>query len=129
MTENAVYWLARHELSPAQIKAIQVLHGEDVIIVRDGEPYANLHVFRGRLATYHRQGGFSYFVAPAHYAIAATELGIAFGLFENHPAKRADGSFGLAAVWHFLPGHGIKKVWENPDPLSDQGEALVPNGR
>ena len=43
---------------------------------------------------------------------------------ENHPGKRAYGQFGLAAVYHVGNGK-LEKVWVNPDPTSDQGEALI----
>jgi hypothetical protein len=59
-----------------------------------------------------------------HYVTAALR-GLRFGVFENHPRKRQDGSFGLAAVYHVASG-SIEAVWRNPDPTSDLGEALIP---
>ena len=50
---------------------------------------------------------------------------LAVTVFENHPQKRQDGSFGLRAVYH-VNGRELRKVWENTDPLGDQGEALMP---
>ena len=124
--EMKVYWLARHDLSPAQQVAIRALHGDDVEVIKDPVSLTGAD----GLAEYIRSkfDGFVYAVAGAvHYITAALE-GLRFGVFENHPQKRVDGSFGLAAVyWVNYPETGkVTRVWVNPDPLSDQGEPLVP---
>jgi len=117
-----IYWVSRHNLSPAQQAAIRALHGK-VEVIKDPVE------FRGPegLAEYIRNhpDGFVYAVAGAAHYIYAALSGCSFGVFENHPQKRADGSFGLAAVYH-VEGGQIRKVWVNPDPLSDEGEPLVP---
>lgn len=117
-----IYWLSRHELSPAQRKAIRDLHGEDAEVVKDpvtfGVPEA--------LVDYILQhaDGFVYVVAAAPHYISAALASCPFGVFENHPGKRQDGNFGLAAVYHVGDGM-LKKVWVNSDPESDEGETLV----
>lgn len=124
-----VYWLSRHQLSPAQLRAIKDLHGEDVEIVH--EPIT-LEGDNGLLsAITERSDGFIYAVAGAHHIlVAATCLGCRFGVFANHPAKRTDGQFGLAAVYHVFTNtdahQDVHKVWVNSDPESDEGEALIP---
>lgn len=117
-----VYWVSRHDLSPAQMQAIKALHGEDVQVVKEAMVFDNTE----GLADYIRNhaDGFVYAVAGAPHYLAAALAGFRFGVFENHPAKRQDGSFGLKAVYH-VDG-SLKKVWVNPDPLSDSGEALSP---
>lgn len=125
---NKVYWLSRHDLSPAQLQAIKDLHGADVEIVKDPVVFANIV----GLADYimgHRDG-FIYAVAGAPHYLMAALTGLSFGVFENHPAKRTDGTFGLAAVHHVDgPQSVLKTVWVNHDPASDQGEALIPVSR
>ena len=74
-----------------------------------------------------RPDSFVYAVAGAPHYITAALAGLRFGVFENHPQKRQDGTFGLAAVYH-VDG-SLKKVWVNPDPTSDEGEALIPVAR
>ena len=142
-----IYWLSRHDLSPAQMSAIRDLHGEDAEVVKDPVVFSNTD----GLADYIRShaDGFVYAVAGAPHYIAAALVGLRFGVFENHPQKRQDGSFGLAAVYHvdveivhhdgrvcdYLPltrasiRGSLKKVWVNPDPMSDRGEALIPVAR
>jgi len=155
-----IYWVSRHDMSPAQIKAVKALHGEDAEIVKDPVVLAGADGLKKYLES-HRDG-FVYAVAGAvHYLTAALEGGNGFGIFENHPARRQDGSFGLAAVYHLkvwsaldggdwlynqdtgirpLPTSGpyicapsvllrLEKVWENPDPMSDEGEKLIPVAR
>ena len=126
-----IHWVSRHELSPAQIGALKALHGEDAII----EHHKDV-VFEGQsglsswLEANVGDDEFAYVVAGAPHLLTAALDGYDFGVFENHPGKRADGQFGLAAVYHVRwPYEGlaeITKVWVNPDPESDQGEALVP---
>ena len=117
-----IYWVSRHELSPAQVRAIHDLHGEDAEVIRDpvvfAEPDGLQHYIVQHL------DGFVYAVAGAPHYIAAALGHCRFGVFENHPARRQDGSFGLAAVYH-VDGL-MKKVWVNADPASDTGEALIP---
>ena len=118
-----VYWVSRHELSAGQQRALRDLHGTDVEMKKDPVQFGD---YMG-LADYIRghPDGFVYTVAGApHYLHAALE-GERFGVFENHPQKRQDGSFGLRAVYH-VNGRELRKVWENTDPLGDQGEALMP---
>jgi hypothetical protein len=117
-----IYWLSRHDLSPAQQRAIRDLHGEEAEIIKDPVSLTGAD----GLAEYIRShsDGFVYAVAGAVHYITAALAGLRFGVFENHPQKRVDGSFGLAAVYHI--GGKITKVYANPDPMSDQGESLVP---
>lgn len=120
-----IYWLSRHDLSPAQVQAIKDLHGEAVEIIKDPVVLSGME----GLADYIRQhDGFVYAVAGAPHYINAALGGFSFGVFENHPAKRQDGSFGLAAVYQIGDGK-LTKVWVNPDPASDKGEALIPISR
>lgn len=118
-----VLWLSRHDLSPAQVSAIRALHGENAEIVKDPVVFSDTE----GLAEYIRShsDGFVYAVAGAPHYILAAAAGLHFGMFENHPQKRQDGTFGLAAVYHYGDS-SLKKVWVNPDPASDQGEALIP---
>ena len=121
--EKLIYWLSRHDLSPAQEVAIRALHGEDAEVVKDPISFTN----QDGLVDYVRQhgNGFVYAVAGASHYIAAALAGCRFGVFENHPQKRQDGTFGLAAVYHVGDGK-LMKIWVNPDPASDKGEALIP---
>lgn len=118
-----IYWLSRHDLSPAQVRAIRDLHGEDAEVVKDAVVFADANALAGYITAH--EDGFVYAVAGAPHYIAAALAGCRFGVFENHPARRQDGSFGLAAVYHVGDG-AQKKVWVNPDPASDTGEALIP---
>ncbi len=120
-----VFWTSRHDLSPAQVSAIRALHGDDAEVVKDPVVFSNTD----GLADYIRNhaDSFVYAVAGAPHYITAALAGLKFGVFENHPQKRQDGSFGLAAVYH-VDG-SLKKVWVNPDPTSDKGEALIPVAR
>ena len=120
-----IFWLSRHDLSPAQVSAIHSLHGEDAEVVKDPVVFENTT----GLADYIRNhaDSFVYAVAGAPHYIAAALAGLRFGVFENHPQKRQDGTFGLAAVYH-VDG-SLKKVWVNQDPTSDTGEALIPVAR
>jgi len=121
---NKVYWVSRHDLSPAQDSAIRDLHGEDAEVVKDPVVFSSVEGLADYIGSH---DGFVYAVAGApHYLHAALES-CKFGVFENHPARRQDGTFGLAAVYH-VEG-SLKKVWVNPDPASDQGEALIPVAR
>lgn len=116
-----VYWVSRHDLSMAQVQALSDLHGDTAEIIKDPAVFNSTN----GLCDYIRKhkDGFVYAVAGAPHYIAATLAGLRFGVFENHPKKREDGSFGLAAVYH-VDG-SLKKVWVNSDPMSDRGEALV----
>lgn len=118
-----VYWVSRHDLSPAQVRAIQALHGQDAQIIKDPVVFEDS---RG-LLEYVREhlDGIVYAVAGAPHYIEAALNGGCFGIFENHPAKRADGTFGLKAVYHVVDRY-LERVWENPDPLNDEGEKLAP---
>jgi hypothetical protein len=124
-TETAtVFWLSRHNLSPAQVRALRGLHGKDVRIETASPVFESADgladVIRASPAAW------VYAVAgPTHYLVAAL-AGLRFGVFENHPQKRADGTFGLQAVYHIVDRQ-ITRVWENPDPLSDEGERLYPS--
>lgn len=118
-----VYWLSRHDLSPAQVRAVRDLHGEGAEVVKEPVVFSNTD----GLADYIRShsDGFIYAVAGTVHYITAALANLRFGVFENHPQKRIDGSFGLAAVYHIGDGK-IVKVYANPDPLSDVGESLIP---
>lgn len=117
-----IYWLSRHALSPGQNKALADLHGEvevtQVPVNFDGDEGL------ARFVAEHRDG-FVYAVATAVQYMTAMTRGTPFGLFVNHPAKRADSTFGLAAVYH-VSGNSITRMWSNPDPASDTGEKLTP---
>lgn len=118
-----VYWLSRHDLSPAQVQAVHDLHGEDVEIVKDPVVFSNLEGLTNYINNH--SDGFVYAVAGAPHYVHAALSGVHFGVFENHPQKRQDGTFGLSAVYHVGDGK-ITKVWVNPDPESDTGESLTP---
>lgn len=108
------------------MQAIRDLHGADAEVVKDP---VTLKGDDG-LADYVREqsDGFVYAVAGASHYLAAGLAGLRFGVMANHPAKRMDGSFGLASVyWANYPVAGKgQTVWLNPDPTSDTGEALIP---
>jgi hypothetical protein len=106
-------------MSPAQLAAVRALHGDLEV---SKEPV--VFTATDGLADYilANPDDFIYAVAGAAHYLSAAFHGLRFGVFENHPQKRADGSFGLAAVYH-VDG-SLKKVWVNPDPLGEQGEAL-----
>ncbi|MDO8436180.1 MAG: hypothetical protein Q7S82_02225 [bacterium] len=127
--EMMVFWLSRHDLSPAQLQAIRDLHGEDAEVLKDPVVFNSID----GLAEYIRNHlfGFVYAVASGPHYIATALSGFHFGVFENHPQKRQDGSFGLSAVYHVNVNDSsqIEKVWMNPDPTSDKGEALIPVAR
>lgn len=120
---NKVYFVTRHEASPGQVNALKALHGQDVELLLDP------HVFQGvdGLEKYIREhaDGFVYAVAGAPHYLHAALHGAEFGVFENHPGKRLDGQFGLAAVYQVRGGQ-LEKVFTNSDPGSDFGEALIP---
>lgn len=118
-----VYWVSRHEMSPAQVQAMKDLHGREVEIIQDP---VTLEGQRG-LAEYIRghSDGFVYAVASNVHLVTAALENLRFGVFENHHGGRAQGIFSLAAVYHF-ENQKIDMVWENPDPESDEGESLTP---
>lgn len=132
-----MYWVSRHNLSPAQRRAIEDLHGE-VYIIHDPVTFSD---YTG-LAEYidRHPDGFVYAVAGASHYLHAMANNCKFGVFENHHEKRADGQFGLSAVYHTgsrwwnqydCPSEAVEtptfsKVWNNPDPDSDSGETLIP---
>ena len=120
---NKIFWVSRHDLSAAQLQAIKELHGDDAVVTKDPV------VFNGivDLETYIREhsDGFVYVVAGAAHYIHAAFAGCTFGIFENHPQKRHDGTFGLSSVYH-VGNNQIVKAWINPDPMGDEGEALIP---
>lgn len=100
---------------------MRTLHGVYVEIVKD----PTVFVTTDGLADYVREhgDGFVYAVADVPFCIAAALARLRFGVFVHHPAQR-DGSCTLAGVYHI--GHGsISRVWFNPNPASDQGEALT----
>lgn len=130
---NKVYWLSRHQLSPAQQQALKDIWGEDVEVVHEDVTFDENYSLNQAIAD--RKDGFVYAVAPVISLIYAYAWYNDFGIFENDPKKRADGAFGLKAVWHFRANEdyhpeppAINRVWENPDPSSDEGEALTPGG-
>lgn len=121
-----VCWISRHDLSPAQKQAVSDLHGADTEVVKDSVVFTNTEGLADYIRT--NADGFVYAVAGAPHYLAAALAGLSFGVFENHPQKRRDGTFGLAAIYHV--GNGtLEKVWVNPDPTSDKGEALMPVAR
>lgn len=116
-----VYWISRHDLSPAQVSAIRSFHGENVEIIKDAVVFNSTSSLTDYICNH--DDGFVYAVAGAPHYLAAALAGLRFGVFENYPQKRQDGSFGLAAVYH-VDG-SLKKVWVNPDPMSDKGNTLI----
>lgn len=124
--KKKVIFVSRHELSPGQVNAIKALHGEDCEIDRDP------HVFQGQdgLTEYIRSNAdaFVYAVAGSVHVLDAALNGASFGIFENYPGKRANGEFGLSAVYQVRDDQ-LVKVYENPDPMSDIGETLKPVAR
>lgn len=121
-----IYWLSRHDLSSVQVRAIRELHGKDVEVVKDPVVFTAID----GLADYIREhrDGLVYVVAGTPHCIAAALAGSHFGVFENAPQKRQDGSFGLAGICLVnFPWKGeLEWAWINPDPASDEGEALTP---
>lgn len=115
-----IYWVSRHDLSPGQRAAVRSIHGE-VEIIKDPVVFTDYQGLAEYIRTH--SDGFVYAVAGAVHLLAAALAGLNFGIFENHPQKRQDGSFGLAAVYHVIDGK-LMRVWVNPDPLSDEGETL-----
>lgn len=116
-----IHWISRHELSPAQKQALLDLHG-DVQVVRQAlvfEDVDGLRLFIESIG----EDDFVYAVAGAPHYLAAALSGCEFGVFLNHPGRRADGTFGLHYVFHVVANE-LTKVWENPDPTSDEGERL-----
>lgn len=111
-----VYWVSRHDISPAQKRAIRDLHGEDAEIIKDPVVFSTTEGLADYISTH--PDGFVYAVAGAVHCVHAALSGCSFGIFENDPKKRENRSFGLAAVYHVVDGE-IKKVWVNPDPMSD----------
>ncbi len=109
-----VYWLSRHELSPAQVAAVRDLHGEDAEVVKDPAVFRDAAGLTEYIVEH--PDGFVYAVAGAPHYIFAALAGLRFGVF------------GLAAVYHVVGGT-LQKVWANPDPASDTGEALIPVAR
>lgn len=118
--ENSILWLSRHTLSPAQKQAIEDLHG-DVEVVQEAPVFQSIEGLGERIRAH---DGFVYAVASAAHFVSAALAGCEFGMFVNHPGRRADGTFGLHCVLHARPGR-LERVWVNPDPESDQGELLV----
>jgi hypothetical protein len=127
--EVVIYWLSRHKLSQGQLRAIEALHGADVEIRHeDNVVFASMAdaVKQIRLRT--DAGEFVYFVGKVPHYCAVLAAGLCCGYFENHSARRTDGSFGLEGVYH-IKDSNILKVWENADPASDDGELLAPAPR
>src|SRR3989344_1745550 len=96
-----VYWVSRHDLSPAQRRAIRDIHGEAAEVVKDAVTFTA----DDGLAEYirHHADGFVYAVAGQSHTLIACCDCLMFGVFVNHPEKRQDGQFGLAAVYHVGP--------------------------
>ena len=121
-----VYWIARHPLTAAQNRAIRDLHGEDVEIVHEAITFQDDMALARLLEE--RTDGFVYAVAGIQHFLNAVDVdhghSVQFGIFANHPGKRANGTFGLAAVYHWLEG-ALFRVWHNPDPESDHGDRLL----
>lgn len=115
-----IRWVSRHELSPAQRRAIADLHG-NVEVMKDSVVFQTVDGLKCYIAAH--EGDFVYAVAGAPHYLDAALSGCEFGVFLNHPGRRADGTFGLHCVFHVVGGE-LKKVWENPDPQSDEGERL-----
>lgn len=120
-----VYWVSRHALSPAQVNALKILHGENVTIIHETVQFTS----DDGLAEYiwSHLDGLVYAVAGAQHYLTAAAEGLRFGVMANHPGKRRDGQFGLAGVYWWRLGEFLQ-VWSNPDPDSDSGESLLPVG-
>lgn len=131
-----IMWVSRHPLSPAQVSAITTLHGADVDIVHNPAVFDD---FTG-LTDLIRQNrdSFVYAVAGAAHYLHAAANGCDFGVFENDPARRHDGQFGLKAVYHCIQVSidgaysgtpQLTQVWVNDNPSDDNGDSLDPVGR
>ena len=99
-----VYWVSRHELSPAQRRALEDLH-KNLTVIHDPQVFGAPD---GLLNYIKKSDGFVYAVAGAAHYLTAALAGARFGIFENDPAKRANGSFGLSAVYHVADGGSVR---------------------
>jgi len=118
-----VFWVSRHQLSPAQKQAISDLHGSDCQIEHLTIQFDSMLGLAEFISTHPRD--IIYAVAGAPHYLAAALSGLKFGVFENHPQKRQDGVFGLKSVY-WVRNYEIREVWRNSNPLSDNGEMLMP---
>lgn len=118
-----IFWLSQHAFSPAQVNAVKALHGDDCEVVHEKVTFLSPEDCVEKV-TARAAAGFVYFVGGGPHYLFCASAGLSFGVFENHPAKRTDGSFGLKAVYHVESGR-ISRVWENPDPNSDVGDVLM----
>lgn len=90
MSTSKIYWLSRHELSPAQQQALKDLHGEDVEVVKEAVMVEGLDGLTKYIEAH--TDGFVYCVAGAPHYVHAALATKTFGVFENQPgqARRRD---------------------------------------
>ncbi len=117
---DTVYWVSRHPLMPSQEEAIRDIHGyvgkierKEVSFGLDPEALSNFLVRKQR-----GERCFIYVVASSHHVLTAALNGLSFGVMVNHPQKREDGTFEVAAVYHVRDCR-IEKVW----PVKKEGDA------
>jgi len=118
-----VYWVSRHPLSPAQQQAIKDLHGDDVEVVHNPVSFTDETGLSEFIKAH--QDGFVYAVAGGQHYIEAALAGCRFGIFSISPQRRADGVFGLEAVYYINHCRQFR-VWVDPDPSGDAGDVLAP---
>lgn len=150
-TAPKAHWVSRHVLSPAQWVALETIHGPRVVVKHHADVVFSEVDGLAKFIQAHTDGvvyavGGAAQIACAVLAASGPPVGdddlhrVVLGIFENDPDRRSDGQFGLSAVYH-VQMHVVGscgcygqregsflRVWENPDPEADQGDALIPVG-
>ena len=81
-----VYWVSRHDMSPAQLLAVRYMHGEDTEVLKDSVTFEGPDGLQKYIETH--SDGVVYAVATsAQFMWAALNGRGEFGFFENHPAR------------------------------------------
>ncbi|MAG11722.1 MAG: hypothetical protein CMI52_02845 [Parcubacteria group bacterium] len=80
-----VFWISRHELSPAQTQAILDLHG-DVQVERQALVFDQVDGLKSFIETVGKDD-FVYAVAGAPHYLSAALSGCEFGFFLNPPGS------------------------------------------
>lgn len=111
-----IYWLARHDMSPIQLRAIKEIHG-NVEIKRINPVYAT-PVGLAEFIKLHADG-FTYAEASELQCLNAAIRGCVFGIFQERDQVLPDGSRDLTAVQH-VSVTGSNCVWQNPEPASGE---------
>lgn len=115
-----IYWVSRHQLTPDQMQALREIHEDDIEVIHEPVVFRELDGLTRYIQSH--QDGFVYAVAGAAQMIsAATQCTdqnspgepYVFGVFENDPERRADGSFGVAAVYHVQSWSFNNSNWED----------------